>query len=71
MAFYAYEMIKNELARQREERERCQRERIISAAVDLTLTKSAGNPDMSRVELKKAVIADIEEAERVRERNLR
>ena len=34
MAFYAYEKIKNELARQREQRGRLQRRRIISAAVD-------------------------------------
>ena len=71
MAFYAYEKIKNDRARQREQRERLQRKRIISAAVDLTLTKSAGNPDMSRGELKKAVIADVEESERIRNRNLR
>ena len=71
MAFYAYEKIKNELARQREQRERLQRKRIISAAVDLTLAKSMENPDMSRGELKKAVIADLEEAELIRSRNCR
>ena len=69
MAFYAYEKIKNELTRQREQRERLQRKRIISAAVDLTLAKSTENPDMLRGELKKAVIADVEEAERIRNRN--
>ena len=71
MAFYAYEMIKNELTRQREQRERLQRKRIISAAVDLTLAKSTKNPAMSRGELKNAVIADVEEAERIRNRNRR
>ena len=71
MAFYAYEKIKNELTRQREQRERLQRKRIISAAVDLTLAKSTENPDMSRGELKKTVIADVEEAERIRNRNRR
>ncbi len=71
MAFYAYEKIKNELARQREHREWLNRKRIISAAVELTLAKSAENPDMSLQELRKAVIADPEEAERIRNRNRR
>lgn len=71
MAFYAYEKFKNELVRQREQRERLQRKRIISTAVDLTLAKSTENPDMPRGELKKAVIADLEEAERIRNRNRR
>ena len=66
MVFYAYEKIKNELTRQRKQRERLQRKRIISAAVDLTLAKSAKNPDMSLGELKKAVITDLEEAEWIR-----
>ena len=66
MVFYAYEKIKNELTRQRKQRERLQRKRIISAAVDLTLAKSIKNPDMSRGELKKAVITDLEEAEWIR-----
>ena len=69
--FYVYEKIKNDRARQREQRERLQRKRIISAAVDLTLAKSTANPDMSRGELKKAVIADVEEAERIRNQLLR
>ena len=71
MAFHAYEKIKNELTRQREQRERLQRKRIVSAAVDLTIAKSIENPDMSREELKKAVIADVEEAERVRNQDRR
>lgn len=69
MAFYAYEKIKNELTRQREQRKRLQRKRIISAAVDLTLAKSTENPDMPRGDLRKAIIADVEEAERIRNRN--
>ena len=71
MAFYAYEKIKNELARQREQRGRLQRRRIISAAVDLTLAKSAEHPKMLRADLKNAVIADVEQAERIRNRNRR
>ena len=35
------------------------------------LAKSTENPDMSRGELKKTVIADVEEAERIRNRNRR
>ena len=71
MAFYAYEKIKNELSRQREQRERSQRKRIISDAVDLTLAKYMENPEMSRGELKEAVVVDVEEAERIRNRNRR
>ena len=71
MVFYAYEKIKNELARQREQRERSQRKRIVYATVDLTLAKIAESSDISIVELKKAVIADVEESERIRNQILR
>ena len=75
MAFYAYEMIKNERARQRKQREDKLRgdakaEGVtlgigIVEGIDLTVAKLKENPDLSPEELKKAVMADLKRQRRM------
>ena len=59
MVFYAYEKIKNERAKFRRQ------------GADLALAKFLENPDLSPEELRKVVMADLEEAERIRNQNRR
>ena len=58
MAFYAYEKIKNERARRREQQEELRRQSI-AEGMDLVLAKFSENPDLSPEELKKAVMDDL------------
>ena len=62
MAFYAYEKIKNERARRREQQEELRRQSRaegMAEGMDLVIAKFSENPDLSPEELKKVVIDDL------------
>ena len=59
MAFYAYEKIKNERARRREQQEEVRRQSR-AEGVDLVIAKFSENPNLSPEELKKAVMDDLQ-----------
>lgn len=71
MAFYAYEMIKNERARRRKQMEELRRQGFaegVTEALDAIRAKIEENPNISSEELIDALVADLQNDGRNRDR---